>query len=202
MIGINNAAIIIKTTMKKVKKLFAPPKTIPIKEMRPLATNQLMMTWLSMYPADKSATPRQKQLYIAHTLVVLISNVASCVSSLVYCLKFISTDFDSATFAFMCTIGIFGVIFFMITAISMRHQIEKIFTNLTTIYKSCKWLKQRVNLPGHNILMKLIIYAQMKMMRNTAFWLKRTTEVNGCGQFTSSSPHLYLPIIQQRLYSL
>lgn len=107
--------------------------------MRPLATTQLMLTWLSMCPADdESTTPRQKWLYIAHTLVVLILTVAGCASSLAYCLKLISTDFDSAVFAFMATIGMFGVIYFMIAAFSMRHQIEEIFTNLSAIYESSK----------------------------------------------------------------
>lgn len=102
--------------------------------MQPLATTKLVMTWLSMHPVDESATPKQKWFYIAHTSAVLIVNVVDLVSSLAYCLKFISTDFDSAVFAF--TIAEFGAIYFMIAAILMRHQIEGIFTNLTTIYKN------------------------------------------------------------------
>lgn len=38
----------------------------------------------------------------------------------------------------MLVIGEFGMIYFMISAILMRHQTESIFTSLSTIYKSSK----------------------------------------------------------------
>lgn len=41
----------------------------------------------------------------------------------------------------MITIAELGVIYFMVVAILMRHQIEGIFTSLTTIYKSSKFIQ-------------------------------------------------------------
>ena len=107
--------------------------------MKPLATTQLMMTWLSMCPADESSTKRQKMAHIAYTLAVFIINVICLAASLVFCLEHISIDFDSAIFAFMVCIGEFGLIYFMIVSIQMRHQIAEIFTGLSTIYKSSKF---------------------------------------------------------------
>lgn len=108
--------------------------------MQPLPTTCLMMTWLSMCPADELTTTRQqKSGYIAYTLAVFILNVICFVASLVYCLKFFSIDFDGAAFAFMAAIGEFGLIYFMITAILMRHQIRNIFLNLSMIYKTSRF---------------------------------------------------------------
>lgn len=104
--------------------------------MRPLATTQLMMTWLSMCPVDESITVRQKIGRIANTLFVFFLNVVLFVSSLAYCLKYFSVDFDGAAFGFMCIIGEVGMIYFMIVAIRMRQQIGEIFSNLSTIYEA------------------------------------------------------------------
>lgn len=106
--------------------------------MQPLATTRRIMIWHSMCPAHKSTTPRYKWIYIAHALTILILNVIGFISSLTYCLKFVSIDFNSATFAFMLTNAEFGAIYFMISGILMRHRIGSIFTNLSAIYKSSK----------------------------------------------------------------
>lgn len=106
--------------------------------MKPLASTQLMMTWLSMCSVDESTTSRQRTGYIAHTLFVLIVNVINIVGNLAYCLKFISIEFDGAIFAFMVVIGEFGVIYFMIVGILLRQQMDSIFTSLSTIYNRSK----------------------------------------------------------------
>ena len=106
--------------------------------MQPLATTQLMLTWLSMCSADESATIQQKWGYIAHTLAILILDITCFVASLVYCFEFFTIDFNGAAFGFLGAVGQFAVIYFLIVAIQMRHQIDDIFTSLTTIYKSSK----------------------------------------------------------------
>lgn len=111
-------------------------KITPIKKMRPLATTRLMMTWLSMCPPDELTATRQKRIYIGHTSAVLTLNVIGFASSLAYCLKMFSTDFDGAVYGFMAAIADFGVIYFMIAAFLMRHQIDNIFTGLSEIYDS------------------------------------------------------------------
>lgn len=107
--------------------------------MRPLATTQLMMTWLSMCSANESTTLLQKIVYIAHTLAVFIINLSSIATSSVYCIKYFSIDLNGAMFGIMVIIGDFGMIYFMIAAILMRHQIDGIFASSSTIYKSRKY---------------------------------------------------------------
>lgn len=129
----------VEKTTKSSLKLYLQRKFIIPANMRPLATTQLMMTWLSMCSADESTTIRQKRSHIAYTLAILVVNVIGCSASLVYCLKFISSDFDSSTFAFMVGIGHFGAIYFMVALILMRHQIDNIFTSLSAFYNTCKF---------------------------------------------------------------
>lgn len=105
-------------------------------KIQPLAATRRLLTWLSMYPANVSATRRKKSAYICHTLAVLIISLVSITISSANCVKRISINFDGAVFAFMVTIAEFGMIYFMIITILQRHQIDCIFTDLSIIYKN------------------------------------------------------------------
>lgn len=110
-----------------------------ISKMPPLTTTHRWMTWLSMCPADGSATAVQRTIYIAHSLTFFILNVSCFSASLAFFLIFYSTDFDGAMFAFMIAIGQFGLIYFMLAAILMRYKIGCTFARLSTIYDSSKY---------------------------------------------------------------
>lgn len=107
--------------------------------MYPLASTRQILTWLSMCPAKKSATSRQRSGYFLYTLAIATVIGIGFVTSVVYCFQFISIDFDGAAFAFQIAIGEFGLIYFMIAAIGMRHRIANIFTSLSKIYKNSKF---------------------------------------------------------------
>lgn len=93
-----------------------------------------------MCTADESSTERQKKAYVAHTWATLFFSVVAFLASVVYCLKYISIDFEGAMFAFMVAVGEFGMIYFMVVAIRMRHQIDNIFASLSAIYKSSEFI--------------------------------------------------------------
>lgn len=109
--------------------------------MRPLATTQLMMAQLSMCSAVESTTCRQRNSYsyTAYTSAILVFNAIGFVASFAYCAKFFSIDFNGSLFGLMVVIGEFGLIYFLIAAISMRRQIDGIFASLSTIYKNRKY---------------------------------------------------------------
>lgn len=107
--------------------------------MQPLATTQLVMMWFCMCPTDESTTSRQKLAFVMHTVVNLFLHVVSVAASLVFCVKYIKIDFNGATFAFMIGIAELGLVYFLIVAVLMRHQIGNIFESLSTIYKSSKF---------------------------------------------------------------
>lgn len=87
-----------------------------------------------MCSIDESMDSKQKRKCKAHAWTVLILNVISFTASLTYCVKFIQTDFESSTFAFMVAAGELGMIYISIAAYLMRHQIDEIFNGLWTIY--------------------------------------------------------------------
>lgn len=109
-----------------------------ISKIQPLVTIQKLMTWLSIFPAGDSTAPEQKWAYLLNTLIVSIILLICLTSSWAYILKFYSTDFNGAAFAFMVTIATFGFVYMLIVVILMRHQIVNIFTNLSIIYKTRK----------------------------------------------------------------
>lgn len=104
--------------------------------MQPLAATREIMIWLSMCPPDETSNATQRKRHTACTWAVLIINLIDFFASLTFCLDFIRSDFDSSTFAFCCAVGEFGLIYFFITAIRMRLQIDEIFNGLSTIYNS------------------------------------------------------------------
>lgn len=130
-------------TIQTTKKSQSPKSNITLNrntsKMQPMGAIQQMMTWLSMYTADDSTVFEQKIVYIVHTLIVFILLLMCFSSSLAYSLKFYTSDFNEAAFAFMFVIELCTLIYFMIAAILMRHQIVNIFTNMSTIYKSSKF---------------------------------------------------------------
>lgn len=136
----------------------------PDGKIKPLATTKLMMTWLSMCPADKSMSHGQKMRYIANTVTVFVANGIHFTASLIFILKYHSTDFGGAAFAFMATSGTLGLIYSLIAALQLRKQIGNIFTSLSTIYDRCKfnqkmsWIKNCHKLKGHILQMKMRRY--------------------------------------------
>lgn len=107
--------------------------------MRPLATTHLLMTWLSMCPADEPISRRQKICHVANTLTALIANLIHCTAGAAYCLRYFSVDFSGAAFAVMAAIGTIGLDYSLIMAIQMREQIGDIFRDLTAIHKTRKF---------------------------------------------------------------
>lgn len=108
--------------------------------MQPLVTIRRLMTWLCMCSVDESSNSRPKKAFIvAHTLFVLTLNLIGFLAPIAFCLKYSSIDFNGTTFAFMIIIAEFGVIYFLIIAILMRHHIDSVFTSLSAIYKSSKF---------------------------------------------------------------
>lgn len=114
------------------------PKFIPLK-MQPLPTTRRMLMCLSMCSVDESSNSMQKKIYVAFTLTILFSNVICFMTSLTYCLKFISINFNGAVFGFMIAVGLFGLIYTFIIAISMRHRMDGVITSLSTIYNCSEY---------------------------------------------------------------
>lgn len=112
--------------------------------MQPLESARRLLTWHSMCPATSEPSTVQRRLaYIAYTLAVFVVNVMSFCSTLAFCWKYATIDFNGSTYALMVAIGALGWIYIMTAAILMCHQIADIFATLSTIYKHSKCSSNR-----------------------------------------------------------
>lgn len=151
--------------------------------MQPLATSKRMMTWISMCPPDESTNAQRKLAYTANTVTIAIFMAATFVSSVVFFSKFLLVDFDGAVYALLFAMGEFGVLYILTVALSMRHQIDNIYTSLACIYNSRKFDDSKST--DKKVKFDKILF-KIKMLRNSNFWPEPTAPANGCGKFISN----------------
>lgn len=104
--------------------------------MKPMATNQKVLTLVSILPCDEKASTWTKVISVIFPVVVLIAHLWSIVSSAQYFSKFMSDDLDSALFAVLTICGHVNMAYMFIIAHFLRHRINAIFMSLTAIYKT------------------------------------------------------------------
>lgn len=77
--------------------------------------------------------------YKAHTLFIFVVSIATVITSSTYAWKYASADFDGAMFTSTIALQFVGLIYTLIVTISNRHQIRKIFVELSSIYNARKF---------------------------------------------------------------
>lgn len=113
-------------------------------DARPLATAQLILTSLSVCPADASTIPSKKRFHIGFTLIVGASQLCGFGTSLCYLIQFTLVDFEGSLFAFLAFIGHGILIYSLVTAFSFRHKIGDIFSELSTIYTASRSIAKQI----------------------------------------------------------
>lgn len=103
--------------------------------MRPLVTNQRVLTWLCVCPPDESTKKWQKRTYICFSVIISLANLTGLAASLAYFYKFLSIDLEKT----LCTMSQVGALISTVYAgiyiFISRHQITALFENLSEIYK-------------------------------------------------------------------
>lgn len=108
--------------------------------MKPLITNQRVLQWLNVCPADKISNRKEKLKYIAFSLIVVMCIMGFLLSSVVFFVKMVSIDLERSLFGLFQTAGALPVVNIIIGAYILRHRIRTLFTSLSNIYKICKSL--------------------------------------------------------------
>lgn len=106
--------------------------------IKPFKTNRLILTWLSMYPADETARKWKKIAHIITTLIILIITFCMISSSVAFFVRFVSVDLEEALYSLGQIIGYSMVLYMFIVGIFLRHKINAIILRLTDIYKKCE----------------------------------------------------------------
>lgn len=110
----------------------------PLTNMNLLSTTKSAMTWLCIYPANKSENGWKK---IAHKFVGGTLFVISCVgvaAHLAFIWKFWRTDLEGSLFAFMSFIANCGTVYTKLIAFPLQHRMYSIFEKLSEIYDASK----------------------------------------------------------------
>lgn len=156
--------------------------------MKPLQTNQQVLTWLSMHPVDKSTSKSKRMLYIAFTIINVILTLVTVISSATSFAIYITSDIEAslyAVFQFAANIAVFNLI-----AVGMvyRHRVASIFRNLAKFYATskCRWHENPIDLYRMwlKFWRKKNHFIQIKVRFRCSIWWKQTTRANICGIYS------------------
>lgn len=105
--------------------------------MTPLVTNRKVLICIGLYPANGAST----QSHLAHLalgVAMFLILVWSFVETVLFFLKFFSTDLELSLFALYQIFGLSSMLYVFIAAFLLRHKINEIFKILLNIYRACK----------------------------------------------------------------
>lgn len=106
--------------------------------MEPLKTNQQVLTWLCVFPADQMTSKRKQLAYICLALTTVLSMSTISSGSVVFFVKYASTDLENALYALFQIFDCVGFLYACLVFFLSRHRIPSMFVNLAKIYRSSK----------------------------------------------------------------
>lgn len=107
-------------------------------KMEPLKINQQVLTWLCIFPANEATSKRKKLAYIGLALTTVVSMSIITLGSMVFFVKYVLTDLESALYALFQIFDCGGFLYACLVFYLSRHRIPSIFVNLAEIYRSSK----------------------------------------------------------------
>lgn len=113
-------------------------------QMKPLATNQQLLTWFCVHqtPANNSPPP----LHILFTVFFLSIEINGLAASLVYFLKTVANDLGDSLHALFQIFAISGAIYLYVVAFLVRNKISGFLRTLENICDASKNFKKSSNI--------------------------------------------------------
>lgn len=110
--------------------------------MKPLATAELVLTWLCLYPPDTNTNIWKKRAYTGFTSIIITVQAVGITAGIVFVTKFISVELEKCLFVSFVIFCHVCTVYMALIAFLLRKQIPKIFWDISEIYKECKfWFK-------------------------------------------------------------
>lgn len=106
--------------------------------MKPLVTNQQVLTWLCICPIEKSVTKFEKCAQIGITSLFVLTLFCGLTASVVYFVKFVSIDLEKSLYTVLQIGGTLLVLYTFTVLCLSRNKINAVFEHLTQIYDECK----------------------------------------------------------------
>lgn len=107
--------------------------------MKPLSLNRKWLAWHSVYPVKNDESRQKKMARFTFTSTIILANILSIISSVVFFWKFASTDLESALYAVALIIAYSGCLYTVFVTLFMRKKIASIFSSLSQIYDSSEF---------------------------------------------------------------
>lgn len=107
-------------------------------KMKPLATNQRVLTWLNLHPADETAKRMEKAAYALVYLTIAVVYLTLFASSVMYFLKFISVDLKESLAAVIQIAPAISLLNAMVFTFLLRNKTAAVFKKLSDIYEASK----------------------------------------------------------------
>lgn len=99
--------------------------------MEPLSTSRRTLTWLCIYPADKTVTWQKKLLYIIFTAFSIIFLGCSIITVL-------ALGYKQVLFSALNVPAVVALIYTILSAFRLSHGIIDIFESLSVICNKCE----------------------------------------------------------------
>lgn len=107
-------------------------------QMKPLITDQRILTWLCVLPAKENTSKWEKRAYIALVLAVIMGPPSVFLFSSMYIVKFMSIDLIEVLCGFYQAIAAITAANAIVVTFFFRHKIPPVFEKLSEFYEKCK----------------------------------------------------------------
>lgn len=102
--------------------------------MKPLATNQKVLTWLCILPIYEETSKWKKPFYIVFCILFFTIEVIALTASASFFLLNVTTNLTASIYALCQTVGSISVIYMYSAAFLLRHKIAAFLQDLQKIY--------------------------------------------------------------------
>lgn len=106
--------------------------------MDPLVTTKRILIWMCMYPAEKLSRWRSAAR-IAFVVMQFCITLFAVSAYMAFIVENIATDLENVLLTFMAFVACSNLIYVMIVAFFVRHQVPSIFKQLSNIYAAGKF---------------------------------------------------------------
>lgn len=109
--------------------------------MKPLVTCQRVLSWVFIIPSDEPMGERKKRIHISAILFSISCLIVFCVASVIFFIKNVSADLESALYALSQIVAIAPCFNIVVAVFILRHKIAEIFKRLAEIHNECKYIR-------------------------------------------------------------
>lgn len=113
--------------------------------MKPLETNQTVLSWIGVLPPDESTSEWKKQASVVFPYLVFVTSLLSFGGSAMFLIRFITVDLEEGLYAVFQVCAVSISLYVLITGIILKRAIQSALQKLSDIYKTRKYRLRNPN---------------------------------------------------------